>query len=444
VFGGIQSIRLLAAGILLTLAAVIGREVLPKRTLDLTAPDHKGEHFLFPANDDPNGEKVSWVDEKRFHFRCHYASPDGYQPCTLNFMLTRSGLTQGMDLRGYRSITLDLAYRGNADFVRLGIRTFDPRFSRVEDGNSARMQSINLRARDVAGPVTINLSELAVPEWWIAQFNLPREYNLPSFENATSLAIDLPGQLAGPPHELELRRLELQGEWVSREALYLGILAAWLLGAMGAVVWRLADLRRQHRQQEHEIEALIARTTTLHAEQDDLRRQATVDELTGVLNRRGVEQTIADPAGRSAGMTIILVDVDHFKRVNDTYGHDAGDQVLRRVAAVMAQNVRGGDILGRWGGEEFIVACVNCSAEHAAQVAEKIRQRIEASAFGARQRIPLTASFGVAAVLGEGGFAEALKRADAALYRAKSLGRNRVVVVDDDGDESAGPMAGAA
>lgn len=441
--GGIHSIRLLAAGILLTLAAIIGREVLPKRTLDLIAPGYKGEHFLFPANDDPSGEKVSWVDEKRFHFRCHYTGDEAYQSCSLNFMLTRERPMEGMDLRGYGSITLDLAYRGNADFVRLAVRTFDPRFSRENDGNSARIQSINLRARDVVGPVTINLSDLAVPEWWIAQYNLPREYNLPSFENATALAIDLPGRLAGPPHELELRRLELQGEWVSREALYLGIVAAWLLGAMGAVVWRLADLRHQHRQQEREIEALIARATKLHAEQDHLRRQATVDELTGVLNRRGVEQTIADLGERSAGMAIILVDVDHFKRVNDMHGHEAGDQVLRRVAAVMAQNVRGGDILGRWGGEEFIIACVDCSAEHAAAVAEKIRQRIEASAFGARQRIPVTASFGVAAVLGAHGFAGALRRADAALYRAKSLGRNRVVV-DDDGDESAGPMAGAA
>jgi diguanylate cyclase (GGDEF)-like protein len=123
-----------------------------------------------------------------------------------------------------------------------------------------------------------------------------------------------------------------------------------------------------------------------------------------------------------------MVDVDHFKRINDSHGHAMGDQVLQRVAAVMVQSVRAGDILGRWGGEEFIVACVHCTAEHAVQVAEKIRQRIEATPFGTRQRIHVTASFGVAAMHDMTGFAETLRRADEALYRAKSEGRNRVVV----------------
>jgi len=441
VFGGIQSTRFLATGILLTLAAIVGREYLPKRTLDLIAPGSGRPYFLFPANDDPNHEKVRWVDEKQFHFRCHYAKPDAYQPCALNFVLSNSGVAKGMDLGSYRSITLDLSYRGNADFIRVAIRTFDPRFSREEDGNSARMHSTNLRARDVAGPITIDLAELAVPEWWIAQYNLPRDYNRPKLDNATSLAIDLPGGIAGAPHELELRRLQLQGEWIGREALYLGILAAWMLFAVGAAAWRLAHLRRQHRQQEREIEALTTRTTNLRAEQEALRRLATIDELTGVLNRRGVENAVAGLLERGLNITLILLDVDHFKRVNDTHGHDAGDHVLQRVAAGMVKNVRADDIVGRWGGEEFIVACVSCTAENATIVAEKIRQRIEASVFGTRQRIAVTASFGIAAVRGADGFTNALRRADAALYSAKSQGRNRVVV---DSETEAGAAADAA
>ena len=429
-FNSAQGIRLVAAGIVLTLVAIVGREYLPQRTLDLTEPGFRGKHFLATADNDPAGEKVRWIDEKQFHLRCSYTDADSSQPCALTFMLMPSGRTKGIDLRGYRSITMDLAYRGNTGNVRLAIRTFDPRFSRAEDGNSSRMQSINLRTRDVNGPISIDLAELTVPEWWVSQFNLSREYNLPNFDNATALTIDLPGKLSGPPHELQLRRLQIHGEWLSREALYLGILCVWMLGALVTVAWWLVELRRQHRRQKGEIAALVERTAQLRVEQDHLRRQATIDQLTGVLNRRGIEQSIADAGeqGLGAGLAIVMVDIDHFKRVNDAHGHDVGDQVLRRVAAVMAQNVRANDILGRWGGEEFMVACVNCSAEHAAVVAQKIRQRIEASAFGARPRVHVTASFGVAVTHTVDGFAECLQRADAALYHAKSHGRNRVVI----------------
>jgi hypothetical protein len=197
------------------------------------------------------------------------------------------------------------------------------------------MQSINLRARTWRAPSRSTFGP-AVLEWWLRSSTC--RVNTTCRASRTPPAGDRPARPGRPPHELELRRLALHGEWVSREALYLGILATWLLGALGAVVWRLAALRRQHRRQEREIEALVARAMRLHAEKDDLRRQATIDELTGVLNRRGVEQAIADLGERGAGMTIILMDVDHFKRVNDTHGHD-GDQVPR-AAAVMMQNSR--------------------------------------------------------------------------------------------------------
>jgi diguanylate cyclase (GGDEF)-like protein len=418
VFSSIQGIRIIAAGILLTLVALLGREYLPERRLDLLAPSSR-KHFLAGS-----GPTVEWVDETRFHLRCHYKDTHDYQSCGVTFLLTQSGLTRGMDLRPFDELVVDVAYRGNGNFVRVAVRDFDPRFSREQDGNSARMQSTNIRSADLHGPLTIALGEMAVPEWWISQFNLPREYNRPSFENITAMTVDLPFTLANTTHELELRRLELRGEWISREALYLAILVAWMLSAAGAVVWQLTALRRQQRRQERDIEALVARTAQLRHEQDDLRRQASIDQLTGVLNRRGVEQALANLGERAGtGIALVMVDIDHFKRINDTHGHTAGDQVLQRVAAVMVQNVRADDILGRWGGEEFIVACVHCTAEQAAQVAEKIRQRIES-----RHRLCVTASFGVAEMQGMAQFAETLRRADEALYRAKSQGRNRVVV----------------
>lgn len=419
----------IVAGIVLTLVLVLGREFIPRRSLDLLKP---GSHLYFISNA-PNtswGSKVRWVDERNFHFRCHYAPEDAsaYRPCGISFLLTRGeDKTRGMDLRGFESLSLDLAYQGTSRFVRVSIRDFDPRFSRADDSNSSRVHSVNLRARDTSGPLTIGLAELTVPEWWIAQYDLPREFTLAGLDNAIAVTIDLPDQLNGTPHELRIRALALQGEWIRRDTLYLGVLCAWIVGTLGAVGWRFAQLRQLHRRQQLEIKSLAARTALLRAEQDGLKRLAAVDELTGVLNRRGIEESLADGGTSGRGIALLVLDIDHFKRINDDHGHDTGDLVIQRVAQLIAENMRERDIVGRWGGEEFLVACIDCAPEHAAVVAEKIRQRIEASDLGNGHRIVVTVSVGVVMMGDAEGFHSAFRRADAALYRAKAAGRNCVV-----------------
>ena len=419
--------NLLVGGIVLTLAALVGLELLPARTLDLTAPGAVSNLFLMTPGETRLDPPVQWLDARQLHWRCHYTAADKYQPCGLTFILAGDDPTHGRDLSGFDTLEMDLAYKGSSPFVRVAIRNFDPRFSKAKDGNSARIQSVQLRPRDIEKPVHLDLSELTVPEWWIHQFDLAREYNRPSLENATALSVDLPADLAGQVHELQVRSLVLKGEWVSRDRVYLAILCAWLLGASLAVLRGWSQLRRSHSQQQREIDALTVRTSQLRIEQEQLRRLATIDELTGVLNRRGLEQALGDLEEQAHGMTLVLVDVDHFKRINDRFGHDRGDEVLRRVAAVVAANLRGSDVFGRWGGEEFLIACQGTRIRDATRLAEKLRERVQQSEIsGSGGRIAVTASFGVALTPPGGATADALKRADEALYRAKEAGRNRV------------------
>jgi len=266
-----------------------------------------------------------------------------------------------------------------------------------------------------------------VPEWWIHQFDLAREHNRPGLENAVGVSIDVIMVQPGQVHELEMRRLVLKGQWVSRDQVYLGIVVAWLLAASLMALRGWTRLRQRYNRQEREIDALTARTRQLRIEQEKLRRLATIDELTGVLNRRGLEQSLDDLEAAAHGMTLVLLDIDHFKRVNDRHGHDRGDEVLRRIAAVVACNLRASDVFGRWGGEEFLIACQGTRIRDAARLAEKLRDRVQQSNIdGADGRIAVTASFGVALAPPGGSTADALKRADAALYRAKEAGRNRV------------------
>ena len=422
----LSNTRLLVGGIVLTLAVLAGHAMLPPRTLELTKPGVANFHFLMGATDAANSP-VQWVDEEKLHWRCRYLSIEKYQPCSINFVLTGADPSQGRDLSRFDSIELDLAYEGPSAFVQLDIRNFDPRFSKLEDGNTARLQAVVLRRRDIDQPVRLSLRELTVPDWWVYQFNLPRQYNQPSLENATAVAVGFSGELGGQEHDLQLRRLVLKGDWISRDSVYLGILCAWLLGASLAVLRGWGRLRQNYNRQQREIDALTARTRQLRVEQDKLRRLATIDELTGVLNRRGMEQSLEDFEEAAQGMTLVMLDIDHFKRVNDRHGHDGGDEVLRRVAAVVAGNLRASDVFGRWGGEEFLIACQGTRVRDAARLAEKLRERLQHCEINLPTgRISVTASFGVALAPPGGSAVEALKRADMALYRAKELGRNRV------------------
>jgi two-component system cell cycle response regulator len=162
---------------------------------------------------------------------------------------------------------------------------------------------------------------------------------------------------------------------------------------------------------------------------------AVTDELTGLNNRRFMESQIIALVERAAAggdaVSALMIDIDHFKKINDTYGHDVGDEVLREFAARLASNVRAIDLPCRYGGEEFTVIMPGASIEAAEKVAERIRLHVAGAPFrvaAGSELLNVTISIGVAASMGEHDSPEALiKRADEAVYEAKAGGRNRVI-----------------
>lgn len=163
---------------------------------------------------------------------------------------------------------------------------------------------------------------------------------------------------------------------------------------------------------------------------------AMCDGLTGVGNRRRLDRDLATKAGNGdTPVAVIMVDVDHFKRINDEHGHDAGDTALRDVANVMRREVRAGDVVYRYGGEEFCVLLAETNTTEAGQVAERIRFAVSEIPSPVDQ--PMTVSIGVA--LGKGGHvAQTMVRADEALFKSKDGGRNRVTLA---AQPLLGPMA---
>jgi two-component system, cell cycle response regulator len=178
--------------------------------------------------------------------------------------------------------------------------------------------------------------------------------------------------------------------------------------------------------------------------QDELRQRneeldlvSRTDALTGLRNRRHVEEyltKLVSLARRNVEpIAVLIVDIDHFKSVNDGHGHDAGDAVLREVAGRMVDSVRLEDMVGRWGGEEFLVVLPNTAAQGAAELAERLRQVVagEPCRLPDGGAVPVTISLGCAASVIDDA-ATLARSADAAMYEAKESGRNRVVVAASD------------
>ena len=176
--------------------------------------------------------------------------------------------------------------------------------------------------------------------------------------------------------------------------------------------------------------------TEFYRLKEELARQATTDELTGVRNRRSLLETARQEFSRAGRyghpLSMLMLDIDYFKRINDGFGHDVGDKVLRAVADACRRELRDSDVLGRLGGEEFGVLLPNTSREGAAVVAERLRARVDALRLSGDwgEDIMPKVSVGVACIQEATRIEVVLKRADEAMYAAKAAGRNRVHVAD--------------
>ena len=173
---------------------------------------------------------------------------------------------------------------------------------------------------------------------------------------------------------------------------------------------------------------IIALKRQVAARTEDLQRLSETDSLTGILNRKKIEEKFADELIRykryNRPFSIMLIDIDKFKEVNDTFGHPVGDEVLIALAKLLNNSVRQADSVARWGGEEFLLICPNTCIKEATILAEKLRKQIEEYDFPEIKHC--TASFGVAEASQQDETKDIFMRADKALYRSKTEGRNRI------------------
>lgn len=178
---------------------------------------------------------------------------------------------------------------------------------------------------------------------------------------------------------------------------------------------------------------LMLTNLSLSRYQRRIEDMASTDKLTGMLNRQAftilMDKLMADCTRSPRPLSILMIDLDHFKRVNDQHGHAVGDQVLCLVADVLQQSLRKSDVAVRWGGEEFLVVLNNCALDEAGLIAEKIRERIAQAPLAVDDKVLVVeASVGVSQLRPDEALDQAIQRADGGLYQAKRGGRNQVAV----------------
>ncbi|WP_333870923.1 GGDEF domain-containing protein [Desulforamulus putei] len=201
----------------------------------------------------------------------------------------------------------------------------------------------------------------------------------------------------------------------------------WLI----AVLYIMVSHRREKtillQKLKTQEEKILCQTARQAGESFRLMISNCTDGLTGVANRKHLDSRLAEMIKSNSVFSVIMLDIDHFKKVNDTYGHQAGDEVLKHFAKTIAKTVRPGDLVARYGGEEFSVVCPS-DARNAVKIAERIREAVEATPVQTcAGTIKITASLGVAQRKPDDTADSVIKRADGFLYQAKQEGRNRVI-----------------
>lgn len=421
---------LLVFALFVTMIVAMVPNYLPERAWQVF-PDEDGWFGLF-ADEEMGGPSHSeWIDGKVGYWRCRVEEQGTFTYCGFN-ILTSENNRDGVDVSVYDAVRLKIRPLTEPQHLRLFMRHYDERYANPDDGNSPQFLQFSIRPQDLQDELVIEPSEFTVADWWIAQRAISRELAKPAFGNIIAIGLDYRGTLPPGDHEVVVEKLEFVGAWVSTENWYLGIIITWLLGALVVVTERMYRFRRTTRRARSRLQALASQHQDLRQEKNRYERLSSRDPLTGVYNRYGFEREAQKLLVQNERLeaALILMDIDHFKLINDTRGHNTGDDIIVGFTKLVAQHTRSEDILCRWGGEEFLLLCPGTHLDNAFALAEKIRKMVSETNFCPADPLQVTASFGVSQIGPDEEFLHALARADQALYQAKKQGRNCTVKAD--------------
>lgn len=364
------------------------------------------------------------VSNDKIEFECKtIANPYSFAYCGIQIPLTFSD-KNAIDLTSYDTISFELDYKTTSPDTLLIYLT------NKEIGSQGPIERHNMHAvNPIRGKqqVSLSLNNFSVPSWWIFSHSDVADNGLRNLENVIKIRIVSGDSTVERVVNVGVRNIVLKGKWIQSDQLYLSLLIFWIMAIVTDLLLSLDSTRKAYINKSKESSSLKKLNDFLAIERDKFETMAKRDPLTGCANRAGVRDFISFQLDKMTSKhyrcSLIVLDIDHFKDINDNHGHDIGDEVLEKIAKLLKSSLREQDMIARWGGEEFLVICPNTPKQGAVQLADNLRIAISESSFIDGKQI--TCSFGVSA-LKRGDFEKSFKQADAALYQAKLLGRNCV------------------
>lgn len=437
----IRSVSFVDIALAIMVAASIGVVALPKDWLQTSleiVPSQYRANLLGDAYVGGNS-KARWVDERAQRWQCNL-QPGAQDPyCSLQLFPTNAD-GAGLDLSRFDKMTIWAEYSGDATHLRLYLRNRHPNYFKPDIEMSTKYNQIEIPVRALSNGLELRMSDFTVAGWWLIGGNVPLSDSQPEFNDVAIFELQTGSTVRSGTHEIQLKKIRWSGPLVKQSTLYQVVIIIWSAAMICFLLFRLVTAQRELKTQRTTQEELMSINASLSLETKRFEQLAKTDLLTGLRNRVGIRDILyrglVDWRDKQTPFSFIIIDLDNFKKINDTYGHDVGDTVLKNAAKLMLEHVRGTDTLSRWGGEEFVLTCPDTTLAQAAQAAENLRAALEGQL--RCQGKPVTASFGVATMT-EAKLEKLFKKADLALYRAKLLGRN-CVCIEDAADEDSKPV----
>lgn len=407
---------LFGAVLLCILIAVIN----PVKSLQLYPSPGVAAHLFADSVESAGKSTARWVNRDDSHYECDiaYGVPYPYCGLVIKYKKTDSknyalpdyfefGDAASVDLSDYDGVYISMDYTGPSNALNFFVRNSEtPPASFAEYD---KVPYVLVEFDPSKGEAFVDFTSMQIARWWADRYNPPQELRQPKFGHVFEMGIDLPAMPAEGSHKFKLNRILAKKSYFTQQQ--------WMITLAGLAGLCVLVFIVQA------IQTYLARRFI--QENQTLRNAMAVDPLTLCLNRLGLDAAIGGvfPLSKSAGVFVMVLDLDHFKKINDSLGHAAGDEVLHKTAKVLAKELRSDDVFGRWGGEEFVIIS-SISRDNLNNLIGRLMQALHSIRIeGAPENYRVSMSIGITeAQVGED-FEEVFKRADEAMYQVKQAGR---------------------
>lgn len=379
---------------------------------------HQGYEKIAVSDIENGGNSVATINSnKKYAVDCVLKEGFGTPYCALliNFV---EDLSKGINLNNYHSLMVNIEFNNPShaqNAPRIYIKNYNASYIKDNPELEMKFNGVQLNGYVSGTETIIDLDKFQVAQWWIERFGIPVELagaeltNVPTIQFETGWNADLGDTF------LIVKEAKLIGEYIDEDYFYSLLILLWFCSSLSFVLNVYIKERRHNKKLKLINEEIISNSHK--------------DELTGAYNRHAIKSFINDPDSdfhKKETVSCVYLDIDHFKRINDTYGHTIGDKVLKELSLLIQLNIRRTDYFSRWGGEEFALFCLGSNKQETANIVKALRHKINNYKFAHGE--PMTCSFGITEIILGETFMEAFDRADKALYNAKNSGRDKIIV----------------